>query len=142
MGKLTAPSQLTTAGLSETAPVVTYAKEFQAYFSNASNLLGEVAQNVKIEHDDNWEVYPEVAAAIKVSGAEEDCYAVAMSVEHGVWGVGLAAGWKTRESSAKLALALAVAQATGQASELTSRYPDFASLCAAAGLSEPANKRR
>jgi len=137
-------SKLMLEGLPETGPAISHDKAFQEFFSNAGGVLAELdPEGVNIEHDADWQVFPEVGEAIKQAGAEENCYAVAMSASHGVWGAGIGAGWKARENSSKLALAVAVAQASGRVEEMCGQHPEFAAVCAAAGLIDaPASKRR
>lgn len=100
-------------------------------------LVGDVAVAVQIDHDPEWEQFPEVGEAVKAAGGPEDCLAVATCAEHGAWAVGIASGWKGREAAAKLALALSVATALDKLGEVAQNHPDFRSLCEGAGLLEP-----
>merc|ERR1712051_1017597 len=97
---------------------------------------------VSMEDDPDGKVLPDVAAAIRVSGAEDNCYCVATCPSQGVWAVGLAGGWAGRERAAKMSLALALAQATGRIEEMGNNYPEFGEICAGAGLMQPTKKRR
>merc|ERR1719215_875714 len=142
---LTQESAITTQGFPAEAPAILHTKEKKEYFSNAHSLLSELVPDlseVAFEDDADWKVMPEVGAALTEAGSEENCYCVATCASQGVWAVGMASGWKGRESAGKLALALALAQAAGRLEELGAQYPDFAELCVGAGLMQPTKKRR
>lgn len=142
---LTQESVITTQGFPAEAPAILHTKERKEYFSNAHSLLQELVPDlseVAFEDDPEWTIMPEVSAALTEAGAEENCYCVATCPSQGVWAVGMASGWKGRESAGKLALALALAQAAGRIEELGAQYPDFAELCVGAGLMQPTKKRR
>eukprot|EP00913_Durusdinium_trenchii_P010070 g9449.t1 len=88
---------------------------------------------------------PEIAEAIKKGGGEDNCYAVATLPSHGIWAVGLAGGWKPRESACKLALRT-LARHSGEIERFAKSYPDFVAFCQAAGTPgavglEPAPKK-
>lgn len=141
-----ADSKLVAAGLPAEAPVVGWSKHLKDFFCNAHSILAEmiedVAAEVTFEDDPDWKVMPEVGEAIKTAGAEETCYCVARSEAHACWGVGLASGWKGRESAAKLALAVAAAQNAGKIEEFSKSYPEFGIFLGAAGIIEPPQKKR
>lgn len=60
---------------------------------------------------------------------------VAAVASMGVWGVGISAGQKFRETAATMALALAVAQSTGKGAKMAVSYPEFASFADTMGFS-------
>jgi len=138
---------LTAAGFPAEAPAIGHpGKTAKEFFSNAHSILQElvedVTSDVSFEDDPEWTKLPEVGQALKAAGTEEDCYCVASCASAGCWGVGLGAGWKSRESSCKLALALALAQSAGRLEEMAQKYPEFGQVGAAAGLCEPPRKKR
>jgi len=143
-----AESRLVQAGFADTGPCITYSKAMSEFFGTAHSILGELVEptDVVIDDDPDWKVFPEVGRAAKQVGAEENCYAVASCASHGVWAVGMGAGWKARESAVRLALALPVARAAGRLEELCSKYGELGAVCAAAGLSQqlqqPLSNRR
>lgn len=139
-------SKLVLAGLPAEGPAVAHSKQLKEFFSNAHNILSELVEDISaavtFEDDPDWKVMPEVGAALKEAGAEDNSYCIAACETHACWGVGLASGWKARESAAKLALAMAVAQNTGRMEELAQTYPEFGVVLATAGLVEQPQKKR
>lgn len=133
-------SKILALGLAPEGPIVVHeGKEAKAYFSDASNILSELVPNmagsVKFSDDPDWELFPEVAAAMKANGMEESCIQVAICEEHGCWAAGVGAGKKAREPAAKLALCVAVAVGAGRVEEMSEKYPEFKALAQSAGLS-------
>lgn len=110
------PSSLTALGLPAQAPCCTYVKGDQT-FSDSNHIVSELvcggevtslSKVVTIHHDADWTNFPEVGRAIKASGTEPDCFAIATCESLGKWGVGIAPGWKGREMAARVALAVAI----------------------------------
>merc|ERR1711953_908487 len=107
---------------------------------------------VTIEHDEEWTAYPEVGPMGKQMTGEENCFAVAICMQHQVWGVGFAAGKKGREAAAKLALAISIASANPSLeAKIRNSYPEYSSIqsndAAAAGacmgmMGGAANRKR
>jgi len=132
--------------LSDSGPAISHDKAYSDFFTNANavlnELVGEAKADIHIEHDPDWKVFPEVGEAIQRAGAEENCYAVAKLPTLGLWAVGLGGGWKAREASSRLALAVAAAQATGRADEISAQFQEFGMVCAAAGIAAAPAKRR
>lgn len=129
---------------------VYYDKQCAELFRSGQSVLQEAVEDVNSEvvitHDPDWDQMPEIAEAIKQTGGEENCYAVGTLPSHGLWAVGLAGGWKFRESACKLALSIALVATTGEIDRFASSHPDFAAFCNAAGTPgaasfEPAPKR-
>lgn len=122
---------LTSKGLTGDAPALQWAKGVDL-FGSAGHIISMIVKNVdevEVEHDADWEKYPEIGEAWKAAAGEEDCFAIAHSPTHGVWGVGIAAGWKGREAAAKLALAVAIVEAKpGLANAVKKQYPEFFNL--------------
>lgn len=142
---LSPESNLMQQGFPADAPAISHSKEKKEFFSSAHHILQELVPDlseVAFEDDAEWKVMPEVGAALTASGAEDNCYVVATCPSQGCWGVGLASGWKGRESAGKMALALALAQASGRIEELGNQYPEFGEICVGAGLMQPTKKRR
>merc|ERR1712187_99718 len=88
------------------APAIEHTKAHQELFSSAAHILSELASDgeVQMTHDTEWDQFPIVAQALKTAGFEDNCYIVAKCPSKGVWGVGIAASWKHRETSGKIAL--------------------------------------
>jgi len=138
-------------GLPSEGPCVYHEKPSADLYSTGHAILREVlgpdSLEVDITHDPDWDVMPEVAEAIKKAGGEENCYAVATLKSRGIWGVGIAGGWKPRESACKLALCLALVSG-GDEDGICKKFPDFAAYFNARGPSmamptgEPAQKRQ
>jgi len=145
---LTQESKITTEGYPADAPAVLHGGKAQKeYFSNSHSILQELVEDiseVQFQDDAEGTVLPEVSAALIAAGAEESCYCVATCPSQAVWGIGVANGWKTRETAAKMALAIAVAQAQGKIEALAPNYPEFGEICATVGLYQaaPASKKR
>lgn len=144
---ITAPPEASVVaqGLPADAPAIAHTKAKKDYFSSAHHILQDLVTDlseVSFEDDADWKVMPEIGAALTAAGAEENSYVVASCPSQACWGVGLAAGWKGRESAGKMALALALAQAAGRIEELGNTYPEFGEICAGAGLMQPTKKRR
>jgi len=138
--------KLVAAGLPADAPAIAHTKQLKEFFSNAHHILSELVEDISVavtfEDDPDWKEVPEVGTALKEAGAEENGYCIAVCEEQACWGVGMASGWKARESAAKLALAMAIAQNTGRLEELAKTYSEFGVVLAAAGLVEQPQKRR
>merc|ERR1719510_2542657 len=128
------------AGLGNQAYAVAHSKECKEYFSNAHSILSEQVEDIKAQvtfHDDaDWKTIPEVGAAIQAAGMEENGYCVAVAESLGAWGVGLASGWKARETAAKLALAVAISIQSGTDAQLAETYPEYARMLQAGGIHE------
>lgn len=140
-----AEASVVAQGLPADAPAIAHSKAKKDYFSSAHHILQELVTDlseVSFEDDADWTVMPEIGAALAAAGAEDNSYVVASCPSQACWGVGLAAGWKGRESAGKMALALALAQATGRVEELGNTYPEFGEICAGAGLMQMTKKRR
>lgn len=129
---LASESRLAKCGLPPDAPVIEYDSTIPLlpYASSIlEDVVGESAWNLVFEHDTDWINFPEVGAALKEAGGPEQCLCVATCPKVSFWGVGLAPGWKNRESAARLALCVALAVQLGKVDNLSSRYPGFSSLC-------------
>jgi len=130
-------SQITAEGFPPEAPALTYDKA-ATLFSSAHHILqelvGDISAEVQIVHDPDWEQFPEVVAAVREAGAQDNCVGIATCPNEGKWAVGLAGGWQGRERAAKAALALSIAAGTDRVAMLAANYPEFASLCVDAGI--------
>jgi len=137
---LSAPehSPLLAQGLPQDAPAVVYVKGDTIFSSSThilSDIVGNIAAEVQIIHDADWEQYPEIGEVVKAAVGEENCFAVAICASRATWGIGVANGWKGRESAAKLALSLAFAsQDPGAMGIPCKNNPDFATLCRKQGF--------
>ncbi|CAK0862574.1 unnamed protein product [Prorocentrum cordatum] len=143
---LTEKSAITSEGYGHEAPVVLHSKDFQELFSSShhmlTELIGNVAGNVKMTHDADWSIFPEVARATKAAGCEDQCMCIATCPDHSAWAVGLGSGWKTRETAAKIALCVALTMNAPQAlATLVGWYPQFGAVCAQVGLHVKAQPR-
>ncbi|CAE8590857.1 unnamed protein product, partial [Polarella glacialis] len=101
---LTKESQLLDAGYPAQAPALTYEKSAAAFNDAHAILLalvGDISTEVVLQHDADWEVFPEVGDAFKAAGLPEECFAIAMCASQGKWAIGIGGGWKTREPAAK-----------------------------------------
>lgn len=117
-------------GLLASGPAVEWAKD-QPIFNSVVHLLNKllVQDAAQVEHDADWEKYPDIGRAWQNAAGEEQCFAVAFCPSLGLWGVGVAQGWKGREQAAKLALAMAVHDVRPLAKDAQWEFPDFMSLC-------------
>merc|ERR1719277_2230440 len=109
---LNTASKILDDGYPPIAPVLTYDKAatvFSEAHSILSDLVGDISAEVIITHDTDWDVFPEVGAAVQQAGGEENCLGIAACPSQGKWAVALAGGKKGRENAGKLALALALA---------------------------------
>eukprot|EP00931_Biecheleriopsis_adriatica_P009702 TRINITY_DN110779_c0_g1_i1.p1 TRINITY_DN110779_c0_g1~~TRINITY_DN110779_c0_g1_i1.p1 ORF type:complete len:880 (+),score=199.71 TRINITY_DN110779_c0_g1_i1:82-2640(+) len=115
-----------------------------ACFGLAADVLDAFLGGVEIEviHDPDWQEFPEVGAALTAAGVEENCLAVAMCPAMTKWGIGVGAGWKARESAARLALATAIAAESQDLGEVAELFPEFGSLCANAGIGVDGSKTK
>jgi hypothetical protein len=145
---LTQEGPITQGGYPAEAVAISHDKQFQDCFSCSGDILyklvNDMYDNVEFKHDTEWDQFPEVGAAMKAAGAEENCFCVALLPDMQKWAVGIGGGKKPRESSARLALAVAIAMehGPGEAAE----YPELAALCESASASAsgapPAKKRK
>lgn len=114
---------------------------YKQIFSHASSIYHEIVGmtgGVTIVDDPDWKNYPDVAETIKATpGGEENCIALAYSELAGIWAVGLASGKKPRLAAVQMAISLAYAQHSPSFPSTASSYPEFASLCEAAGIPLP-----
>lgn len=134
---LTEESTLTAEGLPAEAPVLLYEKGVSVFQSTSYivyDLLGEEKDKLEIVHDPEWTVFPEVGGAMKESGLEETCIAVAKA--DGRWAVGAGGNWKHRENAAKLALCVALACDSPKLDSILRSHPEFAAMLEKAGLAE------
>jgi len=129
-------SSIVQSGMPGTAPALQYEKSMSVFMSATrmlSDLVGDVADTVTIEHDADWVKFPEVGEAFKFASGEENCFAVASCPEHGVWGAGFGNGWKGQEAAAKVALCVALATGTEFEAALSETYPEFRALISGKG---------
>jgi len=114
---------------------------YKSFFSHAASIYGEICGSmggVTIVDDPDWTRYADVAETIKATpGGEENCIALAYSELNGIWAVGLASGKKPRTAAVQMAISLAFAQHSPSFPSTVSNYPEFASLCQAAGIPLP-----
>lgn len=139
-------------GICGEAPVIVHAgKSNKDAFSSSHGILQELVDEVDdvVFYDDaDWNELPEVGEAVRTCGLEPDMISsnglcVAVHAGSACWGVSLATNKKFRESAAKLSLALAIAGGAGRLEEFAGKYPEFNSMCVAAGIieGEPAAKK-
>lgn len=141
-------SPIASSGFTAAAPAISFDKAY-TIFSIASSLLNELVDDgsvdVAMDHDPEWQRFPEVGEAIKASGADPNCFALASCPGQMKWGIGIASGWRNREAAAKLALVVAMTTGETEKKErLARKYPEYRALCARLGadpLADPANKR-
>ncbi|CAK0834685.1 unnamed protein product [Prorocentrum cordatum] len=130
---LTEESQLTSNGFPHDAPAITYDKNMNETFNIANAILPQLVDNlladVVLNHDQDWQNYPEVGRAVVTAGGEENGFCVGICAPRGRWAVGLGGGWKTREASAKLALCVVLAQEHPNYERICQRFPEFGKLC-------------
>lgn len=121
---------LVQVGMASEAPALEYNKK-QLCFQEGYYILSSLVPNIQegegftIEHDDDWTKYPEVGESYKAATGVDHCFAIASCSEHKKWGIGLGGGKKGRESSAKLALALALATGSPMEAKLRAEFPSF-----------------
>jgi len=136
-------SSATGQGMPAKAPAIIFDKN-QSVFGKGHNVLSDlvddVAKDVVFTHDAEWTKHPEIGSALKQTpGCEEQCFCVARCEKLGKWAMGLAPGWKHRETAAKLALAVAICAEGGPALDtVAANYKQFGELCASAGFSPSA----
>lgn len=120
-------------GLSDLAPALSYNTDLQELLSSAQSILydlaGDAAGTVTLTHDTDWDVFPEVGAALKEKGREQECLCVAVCLGHSIWGVGTGSKWKQREQAARLALCVALAANVDSLCTVAKQYPKFIALC-------------
>jgi len=130
-------SALVQQGLPAYGPAILYEKALNKSFSEAAGVLEQLAPGaeVEVQHDPDWNLFPEVAAAMTAAGIPEDCYCIAVCSSLGKWGVGVGSGWKTRETASKLSLAAALAGDLPESmAELAGAFPSFGKVLANAGI--------
>jgi len=118
-------------------PAVSHHSELGGILQDVHSILdklsGSVQQEVELTDDPEWKVHPEVGRAFKQAGGEEQCMCIAVCASRGLWGAGVASKWKRRESSAKLALAVALAWHLEDLDGLSQDFPEFAEFVHALG---------
>ncbi|CAE6914323.1 ASPH [Symbiodinium sp. KB8] len=135
-------SQLTTQGFPPEAPAIVYDKSMHV-FSSAHSILqeivGDISVEVEIHHDTEWDIFPEIGESIRHAGAEELCFSVGTCPNQGRWAVGIANGWKGRETAVKLALgfSLLADRSPDDLENFCKNYPEFRVMVAEAGLLPP-----
>lgn len=145
---LPAESEIVQKELPAEGPAIAHDKSVKEHFSNTWNILAEFVQDQNSEityyDDPDWHVFPEIAAAIKAAGLEDNCYMVAVHEQMRVWGLGLAGGAKNRKTAANMSLAAVIAYGSGRADELAATYPEFGEILATAGwvTQMPAKKKQ
>jgi len=132
-------SQLTTQGFPPEAPAIVYDKSMHV-FSSAHSILqeivGDISVEVEIHHDTEWDIFPEIGESIRHAGGEELCFSVGTCPNQGRWAVGIANGWKGRETAVKLALgfSLLADRSPDELENFCKNYPEFRVMVAEAGL--------
>jgi len=124
--------------LAQGLPAVVYEKG-DAVFGAAArvlgDLVGDIATEVQVIHDPDWEQFPEIGELVKAATGEDNCVAVFACPSRATWAVGVAAGWKGREAAGKVALAFAlVSQDQAMMSMACRSHPEFGMLCRNQGL--------
>lgn len=98
--------------LAHVGPVLVFDKGISVYSYGSgilSSLVLEPKEDVSYTHDNDWSKFPEIYEGLKSKGVKESVYCVAKCPIMGKWAVGIANGWKGRETAAKLALCVAIA---------------------------------
>lgn len=137
MVSLDQDSTITQQGFPAEAPAIAYDKSqyiFQSGHHVLGDILGDISENVSFLHDADWDQLPEVGEALKAQGITDQCYVVASCESQGKWAIGMASGWKHRETAAKLALAVAIAQSEPPSPGIANTYPEFMSLLQSTGM--------
>jgi len=120
------------------APALCHSSELQGLMSSAQHILSEIwpddATQVTMQHDPNWEEFPEVGEALKAAGLEEQCFVLATCTSLSKWAIGLGGKWKNREQAARLALCVALAANLEDFSGLVASYPEFTEFCEKSGI--------
>lgn len=127
-------------GMPARAAVVPHDKQNKA-MQSAHHILqelidGEVGEEVTFEDDAECELFPEVTAALTATAGEAIGFCVAKCAKLGKWGVGVAYGYKDRQKSAKLALAISIGTDANQLDSLAQTDGEFGAYAVAAGLIE------
>lgn len=100
-------------------------------------LLGEeMAEDIELIHDPEWQDFPEIGQALLDAGGEERSLCLAILPGSSIWAVGVFGKWKVREPTARLAFCVAVAaEADADAfAEVAGTWPEFVTLCRSAGV--------
>lgn len=103
------------------------------------DLVEDPASEVVLEHDANWEQFPEIGEALLEAGGSEASMCVAICSSLGVWGVGVGGKWQKREACAKLALCVALLEKLDNCDEIAEQYPGFVEFCQ---VQKPSRKKR
>lgn len=98
-----------------------------------SDLVDDVATDVTITHDADWEEFPEVGEALVEAGGEQNAMCVAFCPTAGAWGVGIGGKWQKRENIAKLALCVSLVDKSEKADAIFQQHPEFADFCSVPG---------
>lgn len=72
-------------------------------------VIGESGDVIEYVDDANWDVLPEVGAALKLICKKEECMTVAICAARGLWAVGVGMKGKQRYATSKLAIATSLA---------------------------------
>lgn len=133
---LTDDSPLVEQGYHAMAPALVHSSALSDVFSSGHYILQELLgdEEVVMNHDTDWTLFPEVGEALKEQGIDEMSFCVAVCASHGKWAVGLAGNWKKREQATRLALCVALAANAESLSGVVSQHPAFGQLCADAGI--------
>lgn len=135
-------SMLVQQGYPSDVPAVEFWKEY-SIFSESHYILSEFfdngfEENVEFNHDANGDTFPEVHAAWKAAGQEENLPTIATCPSLGKWAVGFG-GQKNALRAAKLALAVAIATDNPpKLGTVVHNYPAFRQLLESAGMVEQA----
>lgn len=130
-------SPLCQQGFPPRCPAVAYDKSYNI-FSESDHILWDFMPEgtdmktlVEFNHDPECNIFPEVYAAWKNAGQEDNCPLVATCPTAGKWGVGFG-GRVMAMRAAKLAMALSLAMDAdpGKLAEVCNNYPAFAKFCA------------
>lgn len=131
-------AQLVEQGLPDLGPALSHSSEMQPLLSASTDILrdvaGEAFDTITITHDPEWELFPELGAAVKEAGGQEECMCVAQCADPALWALGLGSRWKNREQAARLAMSLALAASNDVLASGQSLPPEFLALCERASI--------
>mmetsp|Transcript_33818 Transcript_33818/g.53778 ORF Transcript_33818/g.53778 Transcript_33818/m.53778 type:complete len:201 (-) Transcript_33818:46-648(-) len=134
-------SPLVRQGYPPNAPAIEFWKE-ASVFSEAHHILADffggsanISASIQVINDPDGTSYPEVYAAWKAAGKEDNMPTIALCPSLGKWGVGLG-GRKNAERAAKLALAVALATKvdTVKTATVATNFPSFRRVLEHCGL--------
>merc|ERR1712232_507778 len=128
--QLDSTNQLARDNLPTHGYAIVYNRNLKDMFSYSSQILQMMVDSFSVDFIEDYDCtqMPDVSRVLMQAGIGDEAYTVAICKAKKLWAVGVGSSTKTRKNAAKLALALAVAQADHLIIEASEHFEEFCKL--------------